>query len=79
MKSTIQLPPTYPRVSKEIMSKSLVPVVPGYFGEDQSDQRLSAEANSMGYVGMKYMYVHCITYVILARAVVALLLILASD
>lgn len=37
------------RVSKQIMSQSSVPIVPGYFGEDQTDQRLTAEANSMGF------------------------------
>ncbi|XP_064393739.1 methylcrotonoyl-CoA carboxylase subunit alpha, mitochondrial-like [Halichondria panicea] len=37
------------RVSKRIMSESGVPVVPGYFGEDQSDPRLKVEADKMGY------------------------------
>ena len=36
------------RVSKEIMSESSVPVVPGYFGDDQSDQKLSEEAEKLG-------------------------------
>ncbi len=36
------------RVSKRIMSESGVPVVPGYFGEDQSDPRLKEEADKMG-------------------------------
>lgn len=37
------------RVSKRIMSESGVPVVPGYFGEDQSDSRLKEESDKMGY------------------------------
>ena len=36
------------RVSKAIMSESSVPVVPGYFGEDQSDQKLEEEAEKLG-------------------------------
>ena len=32
------------------MSESSVPVVPGYFGEDQSDQRLKEEAEKLGWV-----------------------------
>lgn len=36
------------RVSKAIMSESSVPVVPGYFGEDQSDTRLKEEAEKLG-------------------------------
>ena len=36
------------RVSKRIMSESGVPVVPGYFGEEQSDSRLKEEADKMG-------------------------------
>ena len=31
------------------MSESGVPVVPGYFGEDQSDPRLKVEADKMGW------------------------------
>ena len=38
------------RLSKQIMSKSSVPVVPGYFGDDQSDSRLKDEAEKMGLV-----------------------------
>jgi 3-methylcrotonyl-CoA carboxylase alpha subunit len=37
------------RLSKEIMSSSGVPIVPGYFGDDQSDDRLRAEAEKLGY------------------------------
>ena len=40
----------FPRVSKQIMSDSSVPVVPGYFGEDQSDSRLREEAEKLGSV-----------------------------
>ena len=40
----------FPRVSKQIMSDSSVPVVPGYFGEDQSDSRLKEEAEKLGSV-----------------------------
>ena len=36
------------RVSKQIMSESSVPIVPGYFGEDQSDERLREEAEKIG-------------------------------
>lgn len=36
------------RVSKEIMSASGVPVVPGYFGKDQSDSLLKQEADKIG-------------------------------
>lgn len=35
-------------VSKQIMSQSSVPVVPGYFGEDQSDSLLKKEADQIG-------------------------------
>jgi 3-methylcrotonyl-CoA carboxylase alpha subunit len=35
--------------SKTIMSKAKVPVVPGYHGEDQDNQRLISEADKMGY------------------------------
>lgn len=35
--------------SKTIMSKASVPVVPGYHGEDQDNQRLIGEADKMGY------------------------------
>lgn len=35
-------------VSKQIMSHSSVPVVPGYFGEDQRDSLLKAEADKIG-------------------------------
>jgi acetyl-CoA carboxylase biotin carboxylase subunit len=35
--------------AKSLMSKSGVPVVPGYQGEDQSKERLLKEANAMGY------------------------------
>ena len=35
-------------VSKQIMSNSSVPVVPGYFGEDQRDSLLKAEADKIG-------------------------------
>ncbi|XP_019854923.1 PREDICTED: methylcrotonoyl-CoA carboxylase subunit alpha, mitochondrial [Amphimedon queenslandica] len=37
------------RVSKEIMSTSSVPVVPGYFGKDQSNENLQLEADKIGY------------------------------
>lgn len=37
------------RLSKQIMSKSSVPVVPGYFGDEQSDSKLKDEAEKMGY------------------------------
>ena len=37
-------------VSKEIMSTSSVPVVPGYFGKDQSNEYLQLEADKIGYV-----------------------------
>ena len=37
------------RLSKQIMSRSSVPVVPGYFGDDQSDSKLKEEAEKMGY------------------------------
>ena len=30
------------------MSSSDVPIVPGYFGEEQSDQRLKEEAHKIG-------------------------------
>ncbi|WP_406672458.1 acetyl/propionyl/methylcrotonyl-CoA carboxylase subunit alpha [Natronospira sp.] len=35
--------------SKHIMEKAGVPVVPGYHGEDQSDETLTAEAEKIGY------------------------------
>ena len=35
-------------VSKQIMSQSSVPVVPGYFGDDQSDTLLKKEADQIG-------------------------------
>lgn len=35
-------------VSKRIMSESSVPVVPGYFGSDQDDGHLLAEAEKLG-------------------------------
>ena len=38
------------RVSKQIMESSGVPIVPGYFGEDQSDERLRMEAEKLGWV-----------------------------
>ena len=41
---------SYYRLSKQIMSKSSVPVVPGYFGDDQADSRLKDEAEKMGLV-----------------------------
>ena len=37
------------------MSASSVPVVPGYFGGDQSDTNLQLEADKIGYA---YVYVH---------------------
>lgn len=33
------------------MSESGVPVVPGYFGRDQSDELLKEEAEKIGWVG----------------------------
>ena len=36
------------RVSKEIMSGSGVPVVPGYYGKEQSDSFLKEEADKLG-------------------------------
>ena len=38
------------RVSKKIMESSGVPIVPGYFGDDQSDERLRMEAEKLGWV-----------------------------
>ncbi|WP_374570952.1 biotin carboxylase N-terminal domain-containing protein [Phenylobacterium sp.] len=35
--------------AKALMSKAGVPVTPGYLGEDQSEQRLAAEAEAIGY------------------------------
>ena len=35
--------------AKRIMESAGVPVVPGYYGDDQSDDRLKKEANSIGY------------------------------
>src|SRR5688572_9369666 len=35
--------------AKRIMESAGVPVVPGYFGDDQTDSRLSKEAESIGY------------------------------
>ena len=35
--------------AKDIMKKAGVPLVPGYHEEDQSDERLLAEANKIGY------------------------------
>ncbi|KNC51796.1 3-methylcrotonoyl-CoA carboxylase [Thecamonas trahens ATCC 50062] len=35
--------------SKEIMEAANVPVVPGYYGDDQSLERLTAEAKTIGY------------------------------
>jgi len=37
------------RKSKEIMSNSSVPIIPGYYGDDQSDSRLQKEAEAIGY------------------------------
>ncbi|CAI8019501.1 Methylcrotonoyl-CoA carboxylase subunit alpha, mitochondrial, partial [Geodia barretti] len=36
-------------VSKQIMSNSSVPIVPGYFGDDQRDSLLKTEADKIGY------------------------------
>ena len=36
------------RVSKQIMSESAVPIVPGYFGDDQSDSLLQRMADEIG-------------------------------
>ena len=38
------------RVSKKIMSASGVPVVPGYYGEEQLDSLLREEADKIGQV-----------------------------
>ena len=47
------------RVSKQIMSSSDVPIVPGYFGEDQSDQRLQEEALKIGWAAFTVLlYMH---------------------
>src|SRR6476619_1616439 len=35
--------------AKKLMSKAGVPVTPGYLGEDQSPERLKAEADAIGY------------------------------
>lgn len=35
--------------AKAIMAKAGVPMLPGYHGDDQSDQRLTEEANKIGY------------------------------
>src|SRR3954463_7118137 len=35
--------------AKTLMSKAGVPVTPGYLGEDQSPERLQAEADAIGY------------------------------
>ena len=35
--------------SKEIMEKARVPVVPGYHGEEQSEEFLKKEAERIGY------------------------------
>lgn len=35
--------------SKHIMSAAGVPIIGGYHGEDQSDERLQAEAAKIGY------------------------------
>ena len=35
--------------SKHIMSKANVPIIEGYHGEDQSDDRLRSEAQKIGY------------------------------
>ncbi|WP_066553553.1 acetyl/propionyl/methylcrotonyl-CoA carboxylase subunit alpha [Croceicoccus bisphenolivorans] len=35
--------------AKALMAKAGVPVTPGYMGEDQSDERLKAEADAIGY------------------------------
>ena len=35
--------------SKKIMSAAGVPVIGGYHGEDQSDERLLAEADNIGF------------------------------
>ena len=37
------------RGAKEIMSSSSVPIIPGYYGSDQSDSRLEKEAEGIGY------------------------------
>lgn len=35
--------------SKAIMAAAGVPIVPGYHGDDQSDERLMAEADKIGF------------------------------
>ena len=37
------------RLAKQALAKTNVPLIPGYHGDDQSDARLFAEANTMGY------------------------------
>ncbi len=37
------------RLAKQALAKTNVPLIPGYHGDDQSDDRLFAEANTMGY------------------------------
>jgi 3-methylcrotonyl-CoA carboxylase alpha subunit len=37
------------RLAKQALANTNVPLIPGYHGEDQSDARLFAEANTMGY------------------------------
>ena len=35
--------------AKKAMSKAGIPIVPGYHGENQTDERLKKEAESIGY------------------------------
>jgi 3-methylcrotonyl-CoA carboxylase alpha subunit len=45
-------------VSKTIMIKAGVPVVPGYHGEDQSLSNLLKEANKIGIIIKIYIYIY---------------------
>ena len=48
-KDFLKLEFSFYRGAKEIMSSSSVPIIPGYYGSDQSDARLQKEAEAIGY------------------------------